>query len=358
MGGTGEGARETVPRPWRMRGILSSFATGTDRFLEHARFDRGPWLVVAFASGIGLWFFLAAKWQWTALIAIALAVAVLGYLFWQAKERRAYIMVAVVSVALALALGVALVWARSAMIGAEPIDYPRFEQVDGRILQREEQPADDRVRLVLAARDAETGRAVAYRLNLPTNLDRAEFREGARIRLSARLMPPSPPIVPGAYNFARRAWFDGLSATGSVVGNVELVEPPPPAALTLASVQRRLSAHVRNNLGGTAGAIAATLASGDRGAIPEVDEEAIAELTRIKGIGRWSAEIYLLFAEGRTDIWPAGDLAVQIEIGRIMAHPERPGEKAVRAIAENWRPYRGAAAIFAWHHYKSDMDVI
>ena len=52
MGGTGEGARETVPRPWRMRGILSSFATGTDRFLEHARFDRGPWLVVAFASGM------------------------------------------------------------------------------------------------------------------------------------------------------------------------------------------------------------------------------------------------------------------------------------------------------------------
>lgn len=320
MGGTGEGARETVPRPWRMRGILSSFATGTDRFLEHARFDRGPWLVVAFASGIGLWFFLAAKWQWTALIAIALAVAVLGYLFWQAKERRAYIMVAVVSVALALALGVALVWARSAMIGAEPIDYPRFEQVDGRILQREEQPADDRVRLVLAARDAETRRAVAYRLNLPTNLDRAEFREGARIRLSARLMPPSPPIVPGAYNFARRAWFDGLSATGSVVGNVELVEPPPPAALTLASVQRRLSAHVRNNLGGTAGAIAATLASGDRGAIPEVDEEAMrdAGLTHLLSISGLHvsaiiAATYLVIIKGLA-LWPWLTLRVRLPL--------------------------------------------
>ncbi len=52
--------------------------------------------------------------------------------------------------------------------------------------------------------------------------------------------------------------------------------------------------------------------------LPRDDEEAIAELIRIKGIGRWSAEIYLLFAEGRPDIWPAGDLAVQAGIGKIL----------------------------------------
>ena len=86
-------------------------------------------------------------------------------------------------------------------------------------------------------------------------------------------MPPSPPIVPGAYNFARRAWFDGLSATGSVVGDVELVEPPAETLVSIAVIQRRLSAHVRRNLDGTAGAIAATLASGDRGAIPEYDNQ-------------------------------------------------------------------------------------
>ncbi|MCP3731984.1 DNA-3-methyladenine glycosylase 2 family protein [Sphingomonas sp. MG17] len=88
------------------------------------------------------------------------------------------------------------------------------------------------------------------------------------------------------------------------------------------------------------------------------DEEAIAQLVKVKGIGRWSAEIYLLFAEGRPDVWPAGDLAVQIEIGRIMGHDERPSEKLTREIAEGWRPHRGAAAILAWHHYKADMDVI
>ena len=88
-------------------------------------------------------------------------------------------------------------------------------------------------------------------------------------------------------------------------------------------------------------------------ALPQDDEEAIALLTRIRGIGRWSAEIYLLFAEGRPDIWPAGDLAVQAGIGRIMGLVERPGEKQTRALAEGWRPHRGAAAIFTWHCYNN-----
>jgi DNA-3-methyladenine glycosylase II len=85
-------------------------------------------------------------------------------------------------------------------------------------------------------------------------------------------------------------------------------------------------------------------------ALPEDEEEAIAALTHVKGIGRWTAEVYLLFAEGRPDIFPAGDLAVQIEIGRILGLDERPTEKLVRELAEAWRPHRGAAAIFAWHH--------
>ena len=96
----------------------------------------------------------------------------------------------------------------------------------------------------------------------------------------------------------------------------------------------------------------------DLNRLPADDEEAIAALTRVKGIGRWSAEIYLLFAEGRADMWPAGDLAVQIEIGRILGLEARPTEKATRALAEPWRPHRGAAAIMAWHHYKVDMAVV
>ncbi|HCS16446.1 MAG TPA: metal-binding protein, partial [Erythrobacter sp.] len=88
-------------------------------------------------------------------------------------------------------------------------------------------------------------------MNLPEEQDHAGLREGARVRLAARLMPPSPPIVPGAYNFARRAWFDGLAATGSVVGEVELVEAAPDAAFTISAIQRKLSAHVRDRLDDT-----------------------------------------------------------------------------------------------------------
>ncbi len=286
MGQAGDGARKNVPRPWRMRGLLSSFARRFETFLAAAEFDRGPWLTVAFAAGIGLWFYLGSAWQWLAVVSIALVGASLAYAKWRADEKRAHLLAAVMSVSLAVAAGVALVWARSAMVGAEPIPYPRFEQIDARILEREEQPAEERVRLVLATRDAESGRAVAYRVNVPLDADRPGLREGARIRLTARLMPPSPPIVPGAYNFARRAWFEGLSATGSLAGEVEIVEPPPQSELTLASIQRRLSSHVRANLDGTAGAIAATLASGDRGAIPEEDEEAMrdAGLTHLLSI--------------------------------------------------------------------------
>lgn len=99
--------------------------------------------------------------------------------------------------------------------------------------------------------------------------------------------------------------------------------------------------------------LAELVASGsiDFANLPVDDDEATALLSSVKGIGRWSAEVYLLFAEGRADIWPAGDLAVQIEMGRIMGLDGKPTEKLTRELAEPWRPHRGAAAVFLWHHY-------
>ena len=85
--------------------------------------------------------------------------------------------------------------------------------------------------------------------------------------------------------------------------------------------------------------------------LPEDDEEAIAELIQIKGIGRWSAEIYLMFAEGRTDIWPAGDLAVQEGVKRLLEMDERPKEKECRILGDSWSPHRSSVALFTWHFY-------
>jgi DNA-3-methyladenine glycosylase II len=99
--------------------------------------------------------------------------------------------------------------------------------------------------------------------------------------------------------------------------------------------------------------LAQTIATGgiDFHNLPADDEEAIVALSALKGIGRWSAEIYLLFAEGRPDVFPAGDLAVQIEFGKILGLEKRPSEKQTRALAEPFRPHRGALAVFLWHHY-------
>lgn len=87
------------------------------------------------------------------------------------------------------------------------------------------------------------------------------------------------------------------------------------------------------------------------GALPADDEAAIAALTAVKGIGRWSAEVYLLFSEGRPDIWPAGDLAVQIAVGRILGLDAKPTERMTRTLSEPWAPHRGAVAVFSWHYY-------
>ncbi|MEM6988641.1 MAG: DNA-3-methyladenine glycosylase 2 family protein [Pseudomonadota bacterium] len=83
------------------------------------------------------------------------------------------------------------------------------------------------------------------------------------------------------------------------------------------------------------------------------DEQAIAALTAVRGIGRWTAEIYLLFAEGREDVWPADDLAIQVAFQRVKGLEARPRGKPFYALSEPWSPRRGAAAILMWSVYGS-----
>jgi DNA-3-methyladenine glycosylase II len=147
---------------------------------------------------------------------------------------------------------------------------------------------------------------------------------------------------------ARSMWAKLEAAFGS---------PPDLKRLLAASDEELRAAGMSRQKSGYIRSLAQLVLSGelDLAALPADDEEAIALLTKIKGIGRWSAEIYLLFAEGRPDIFPAGDLAVMIELGRLMGLDAKPSEKALREIAEAWRPYRGAAAVLAWHSYNSSV---
>jgi DNA-3-methyladenine glycosylase II len=82
------------------------------------------------------------------------------------------------------------------------------------------------------------------------------------------------------------------------------------------------------------------------------DEAVVAALTAVKGIGRWTAEIYLLFALKRPDVWPAGDLALCVAAQHLKKLAARPDPKAMAALGEAWRPHRSAAARFLWHLYR------
>ena len=128
-----------------------------------------------------------------------------------------------------------------------------------------------------------------------------------------------------------------------------------PDALIAADFESLRACGLSRQKQGYARSLAEMVVSGglDLDNLPEDDEAAIADLVKIKGIGRWSAEIYLLFAEGRPDIWPAGDLAVQAGIGRILGLETRPSEKETRLLADPWSPHRGAVAILTWDCYNN-----
>ncbi|HEY6816902.1 MAG TPA: ComEC/Rec2 family competence protein, partial [Croceibacterium sp.] len=245
-----------------------------ETMLARAGFDRGPWLAVAFAGGIGAWFVLARPVEWVLAANVSLFVALGAVALWRGNPSRQHVMTACVGLGLLVAAGTGIVWARSEMIGAPAIERPVVAKFDGRVLERIEQPAEDRVRLVLATRDPGSGRAIKVRVNVPLEADRPELTEGALARLQVRLMPPQPPMLPGGYDFARTAWFEGLAATGGAQGEIAVLAPGP-GGTGLASLQRRLADHVRSRLEGSPGAIAAAFASGDRGAIAPEDEQAM-----------------------------------------------------------------------------------
>lgn len=82
-------------------------------------------------------------------------------------------------------------------------------------------------------------------------------------------------------------------------------------------------------------------------------ENLITELCKIRGIGRWSAEIYLMFALGHPDIFPSGDLALQVAVQRYKGLKKRPDEKTTAKLAAKWTPHRSSVAILMWRYYRS-----
>jgi DNA-3-methyladenine glycosylase II len=118
-------------------------------------------------------------------------------------------------------------------------------------------------------------------------------------------------------------------------------------ALLGAGLSRPKVAHAR--------ALAAAFAEGrlDEARLAALDDEAaVAAIVAVRGLGRWTAEVYLLFALARDDVFPAGDLALAAAAADLKRLPGRPGPAALRSLAEPWRPWRALAARLLWHHWR------
>jgi DNA-3-methyladenine glycosylase II len=199
---------------------------------------------------------------------------------------------------------------------------------------------------------------------LKQSLDALSAREPKFAVALAHAGYPEPRISPRGYQTLLRTIVGqqvSIKAAASMWSKLVAAvgDPPDPAMLLEASDETLRAAGLSRQKASYARSLAEEVLSGrlDLDRLPEDDEEAIAKLVQVKGIGRWSAEIYLLFAEGRLDIWPAGDLAIQIEIGRILGLSDKPSERRIRELAEEWRPHRGALAVFSWH-YRRAPDVL
>lgn len=269
-------------------GGLATAGGAIERRLEAERDQIILWLPVMLGFGIALWFVLPDPQAWT--IAILGAVSAGCACLTLGRYGRAPRALAIG--ALGVALGLGLIWARSTMVAAPVLGGPTIATLSARVLRIEPLAARDLVRLTLApvgpatgVDDASMPLPARVRVNVAEGDVPARLGTGAVIRLRARLMPPPLPAVPGAYDFARVAWFDGLGATGKGFAPVEVVT----ASNAGPGLRAALSRHITDRLPGSAGGIAAALATGDVGAIDESDSEAmrragLAHLLSVSGL--------------------------------------------------------------------------
>ena len=148
-----------------------------------------------------------------------------------------------------------------------------------------------------------------------------------------------------------------VAAAQAILARLEAALGPLEAAAFLAAKDDELracglsGAKVR-----TLRAAAEAVAAGtfDLGALAAAEPEAARRaLTSLPGIGPWTADVYLLFCLGHADVWPAGDLALQVALGELLARPGRPSLRETEALAEPWRPRRGVAAFMLWAYYRA-----
>ena len=257
-----------------------ALAVALEARLEAERERIGLWLPVALGAGIAAWLALPAKAHWIGLL-LLLGAGVLGGLLigWRSRTGR------VVAVGCGVvAAGMLLIWGRALWVAAPVLAQPVVTEFSALVERVEPRPAKAQVRILARPRER-ADLPPRIRLTLRT-AQAGDLVAGETIGVRARLMPPPTASLPGGYDFAQRAWFDGIGAVGTVLGEAVRAPGRRPAEPPL---RTQLSAHIHGQIPGSPGGIAAALVTGDRGAISEADEEAmrrsgLAHLLSISGL--------------------------------------------------------------------------
>lgn len=271
--------RQTAPLgEWRA--CLRGIADRLEAVLEAERDQLPPWLPVALGMGIAGWFILVDSRGWTALILAGAALSALGVAL--GRHRRAGR--AMLLFGLALAAGCGLIWLKATRATAPVLPHVTIASMTADVESVQRLAARGSVRVLLRPVGA-PALPPRVRVNIAAGDAPADLAAGDRIRLRARLMPPPGAALPGAYDFSRIAWFQGIGATGRGFAPVERVVRGTEGA----SLRDRLAEHIQQRLAGGAGAIATALATGDQGAMPDADAEAmrragLAHLLSVSGL--------------------------------------------------------------------------
>jgi competence protein ComEC len=222
--------------------------------------------VVGFGSGISGWFALNSVVGWRAFLCVAAALCIAGFALGRGRAGQA-----LGWFALAAALGCALVWARSAWVAQPRLEHPIVAEVVGKVESVDHLAARDKVRLLVNPSDP----ALPPRVRI--SVDEDEFplgiAPGSQIRVRARLAPPPPMALPGTYDFARDAWFQGIGAVGKVLGDITVVQSAAPKGLD--RIRENLRRHIAGRLPDSSAGIAIALVTGDQNAVDQDDAEAM-----------------------------------------------------------------------------------
>lgn len=277
------------------------------------------WLPVAIAAGVLFYFALPAPLPMAALLPIGLAALVAGraaIALWRARPLCALPLAGLA----ALALGVLAAAARLALVEAPVLPRAGVWALEGRIVELE--PRSPGVRLVLDRLRVERldPKATPERVRLTVRHGGESLEVGERVRLRAVLQPPSGPVVPGGFDHARHAWFEGLGAIGWALGRPEPMAGAGESGpeLALARLRARLAERFTEPLPGPAGAVAAALVTGVRAGLDaaiwrDFQLSGLAHLLSISGLhmslvagtvlwlGRWFFALLPPVAER----WPA-----------------------------------------------------